>query len=382
MTRHIRLVVCVIATLCAGLAAAQVPSPQASVAFVYVSSSPTSNAYEINGFAAASDGKLVPIPGSPFSADVQNMAVNGKYLFGTNGIEIYSFSIAPDGGLEKVASINARRFNGYNCGGPYALFLDHTGTTLYDEDFDGNICANNTYQHFSIDRATGELTYRGASAASPALGLPLSFIGNNVYAYGSDSYQWNPLIFGFKRNLNGSLTDMHLNPPMPAARQGDFYDPYGAAADPTNHIAISVLPFNGSTWQPDGPLQLATYTATNTGDLTTASTFSNMPASAVKYATDLKMSPSGKLVAVAGTAGLQVFHFNGSQPITHYTGLLVTEQIDQMFWDNANHLYAISCSGNKLFVFTITPTSVSQAPGSPYTITNPQNLVILPKNYL
>jgi len=379
MTRHIRLVVCVIATLCAGLAAAQVPSPPASVAFVYVSSSPTSNAYEINGFTAASDGKLTPISGSPFSANVQNMAVNGKYLFGTNGIEIYSFSIAPDGGLEKVASINARRFNGYNCGGPYALFLDHTGTTLYDEDFDGNICANNTYQHFSIDRATGELTYRGANAASPALGLPLSFIGNNVYAYGSDSYQWNPLIFGFKRNLNGSLTNLHLNPPMPAARQGDFYDPYGAAADPTNHIAISVLPFNGTTWQPDGPLQLATYTATNTGGLTTASTFSNMPASAVKYATDLKMSPSGKLVAVAGTAGLQVFHFNGSQPITHYTGLLATEQIDQMFWDNANHLYAISCSGNKLFVFTITPTSVNQAPGSPYTITNPQNIIVLPR---
>lgn len=379
MTRHIRLVVCVIATLCAGLAAAQVPSPQASVAFVYVSSSPASKTYEVNGFAAASDGKLIPISGSPFSADVQSMAVNGKYLFGTNGIDIYSFSIAPDGGLEKVGSINARRFNGNNCGGPYALFLDHTGSTIYDQDLYGNECANNTYQSFRINRSSGELTYLGASGASVVFGLPLSFLGNNVYAYGSDSYQWNPVIFGFKRHSDGTLTDLHLNPPMPAAKQGDFYDPYGAAADPTNHIAISVLPFNGSTWHQDGPLQLANYTATSTGALTTASTFSNMPASAVKYATDLKMSPSGKLVAVAGTAGLQIFHFNGSQPITHYTGLLATEQIDQMFWDDANHLYAISCSGNKLFVFTITPTSVTQAPGSPYTIANPQNIIVLPR---
>jgi hypothetical protein len=34
------------------------------------------------------------------------------------------------------------------------------------------------------------------------------------------------------------------------------------------------------------------------------------------------MSPSGKLLAVAGTTGLQVFHFNGSNPIKPYTGLL------------------------------------------------------------
>jgi hypothetical protein len=104
-----------------------------------------------------------------------------------------------------------------------------------------------------------------------------------------------------------------------------------------------------------------------------------MPSTAVKYATDLKMSPSGKLLAVAGGAGLQVFHFNGSNPITHYTNLLTGDQVDQAFWDNANHLYAISRSANKLFVFTITPTSVRQAPGSPYTITNPQDLTVLPK---
>jgi hypothetical protein len=77
--------------------------------------------------------------------------------------------------------------------------------------------------------------------------------------------------------------------------------------------------------------------------------------------------------------GLQVFHFNGSNPITHYTGLLTKDEIDQFFWDNDNHLYAISNASGKLFVFTVTPTSVSQAPGSPYTISQPLNIIVLPK---
>jgi hypothetical protein len=74
-----------------------------------------------------------------------------------------------------------------------------------------------------------------------------------------------------------------------------------------------------------------------------------------------------------------VFHFNGADPITPYTGPLTTDEIDQMFWDNDNHLYAIGQTAGKLFVFTITPTSNSQSSGSPYTITNPGNIVVLPE---
>jgi hypothetical protein len=349
------------------------------VAFVYVASSPSSNTSEINAFAAAPNGALSPVSGSPFSADVQYLAVNGKYLFGSNGIYIYSFSIASRGALRKVASINAQQFNPYHCGAAYDLFLDHTGATLYDVDYDAD-CANTAYQSFGIDSFTGKLSYLGVtSAATPAFSVPLSFIGNNEYAYSSSCYHFNPQIFGFKRNSDETLTYLNTNPPMPAAASGDFYCPGFAAADPTNHVAISVLPLSGSTWQPVGATQLAVYTADGSGNLTTNSTVSNMPTTAVTNVMDYWMSPSGKLLAVAGTGGLQVFHFNGGNPITHYTGLLTKNQIDQLFWDNANHLYALSRSAGKLFVFTITPTSASQAPGSPYTITNPQNIIVLPK---
>jgi hypothetical protein len=103
-----------------------------------------------------------------------------------------------------------------------------------------------------------------------------------------------------------------------------------------------------------------------------------MPATSIVSVTDMKMAPSGKLVAVAGNEGLQVFHFNGASPTTKYTGLLTTTHINQMFWDNANHLYAISQSTGKLYVFTITPTGYSQAPGSPHTIATPNSIIVQP----
>ena len=381
MASRIEFTVCIAAILCAPLAIAQVPSNSNSpVGFVYVSSSPNKNSHQIDAFAATSDGKLTPISGSPFPADVQNMAVNRKYLFGTDGVDIYSFSIASDGALKLVATINAQQFNGYNCGGPVALFLDHDGATLYDLDYDGNSCANNTYQFLSIDESSGELSYLGMSSDStPEFEMPLSFTGNNIHAYGSGCFHFSSMIYGFQRNRDQKLTALKINPSMPVSKKADFFCPGPVSADPENHVAISVQALNGQTWQPDGPPQLATYTADNSGNLTSKSNYRNMPKSAVQAVMDIQVSPSGKLLAVGGTAGLQAFHFNGGNPMTHYTGLLTRDEVDQMFWDNDNHLYAVSGKSGKLYVFTITPTSASQAPGSPYTVTNAQNLIVLPE---
>ena len=104
-----------------------------------------------------------------------------------------------------------------------------------------------------------------------------------------------------------------------------------------------------------------------------------MPSVAVGNVNDYWMSPTGKFLAVGGSGGLQVFHLNGANPITKYTGLLTANPIDQMFWDNANHLYALSRTAGKLYVFTVTSTSVTQAPGSPHSIFKPQSIIVLPK---
>jgi hypothetical protein len=94
------------------------------------------------------------------------------------------------------------------------------------------------------------------------------------------------------------------------------------------------------------------------------------------------MSPSGKLLAVAGSTGLQIFHFNGASPVTPYKTLLTSGYFDGVYWDNSNHLYAIewnSYGKGKLYAYTITPTSVTEAPGSPYAIPNPEYLIVQPK---
>lgn len=90
-----------------------------------------------------------------------------------------------------------------------------------------------------------------------------------------------------------------------------------------------------------------------------------------------------QLLAVFRSPGLQIFHFNGEAPITSFSSVLLpTVSIDRLAWDNNNHLYAISYSAQKLYVYTVTPTSISQVSGSPYTVSNAygaDGLVVVPK---
>jgi hypothetical protein len=383
-----RFFFCLTLALCADAAFAQleaapVDSKPASpaVAYIYVASSKTAAVNHIYAFAAAPDGKLTAVPDSPFPANVASMAVNGKYLFGADPAHVYihTFSIEPDGGLKPMESLSAQKFNSGECGILGPLFLDRTGETLYDLDDDGNGCANNIYQSFRIGKADGALNYLGRGGADAWFDYPLSFVGNNSYAYGAvclyDMY-WE--IYGFHRYSDGMLTEANVNVPTPTAAGEDFYCPSLTAADATDHVVISLQAVDGVLFNPDGPPQLAAYTADNSGNLSTTSTFENMPRTAVGGIRGLAISPTGKLLAVGGTGGLQVFHFNGSDPITDYSGLLTADNISQFYWDNDNHLYAISQTSEKLLVFTVTPTSFAQAPGSPYPVKNTANLSVLP----
>ncbi len=348
------------------------------VAFVYVVSSPTQSKYEINGYAAASNGALTPVPGSPFKYNVSYLAASGDYLYGTNGIDINTYSIASDGALSDLFSVNAKQLSGSSCGGPINLFLDRTGTFLYDLDYLGSQCSNNALQAFYTN---GALTYEEELTASPGLETPLYFIGNNKYAYAASCYHIYPNFFGYMWD-NGDLAPLSINPPIPTAPSGKVYCVGGAVAtDAGNQVVFPLLPLNSSTLQPDGPTQLSVYTADDSGNLATHSTDTNMPKlTSTGGATAVSISPSDKLLAVGGPSGLQGFHFNGANPITYFTGLLVRGEITQVFWDHANHLYAISTTAGKLYVFTVTPSSASQAPGSPYTIASPQNFTVLPKS--
>lgn len=395
MVRKIGMFLLAFTGVCAStvLASAQTASSptenQASsspVAYVYVSNyvSSTGN-YQVNGYAAAANGALTRIPGSPFADSVSYMAVNGAWLFGVEQTatgssgNVDSYSIASNGALtlKQQTQVND------SGGGPTNLLLDHTGSSLYVNYY----TTNNDCLSYSIDQSNGVLTYQSIYQQGPGFGCPVSFTSNNEFAYSSNCYHFGPSIFGAKRDSDGVLSPLSINPALPTPPSGTGFCPYyGAAADPSNHVAVAVTPVQGGFGDNDGPTQLAVYTVDGSGNLTTNSTYLNMPKTAVVPTSggtygvnDTWMSPSGKLLAVSGPLGLQVFHFNGANPITHYTGLLTKNSVNQVFWDNANHLYAVSSSAGLLYVFTVTPTSVTRAPGSPHVIPSAQSLIVLPK---
>jgi hypothetical protein len=343
----------------------------APVAYVYVSSLIGNLKYQVVGYQAAGNGALTPIPGSPFADDVTSLALNGAWLFGVDqtGQNIDSYSIGSNG----APTYKDKYTTSLAGGGLYDLFLDHTGSSLYAIYY----TTNNDYLSQSIDQATGQLSFLNDLSGGPDHNVPLSFIGNNKFAYASSCYHFTSEIFGVQRASDGTLSYLNITPPFPAEKSGGFYCPWAAAADPANHLAIALTPLT-SNWGSDGPTQLAVYTADSSGNLTTTSTYQNMPSVLTQGAQTYWMSPSGKYLAVGG-AGLQIFHFNGANPITQFTGLLTTDTIDKAYWDNANHLYAISQNAGKLYVFSVTSTQATQAPGSPHKIKAPQSLIVLPR---
>ena len=136
--------------------------------------------------------------------------------------------------------------------------------------------------------------------------------------------------------------------------------------DPTNHLAVGLF------LEQSGPAQLAVYTADSSGNLTTTSTAQNMPTTAVGDGV-MSISPAGNLLAIASGRGLQVFHFNGSNPITPYTKRLAWSA-SHPAWDKHNHLYALE---GGVRVWRITPNFWK--PTARYPLNAPAALTVLSK---
>jgi 6-phosphogluconolactonase (cycloisomerase 2 family) len=309
------------------------------------------------------------------------MAANGKYLMAVDNSSppnIDSLKIGSNGALTYLTSTPCVQ-SGNSCIAARNLFFDHTGSDLYVMELQGD--DNNNTASYTVDKSSGTLNYLGntITGSFPGDYTNTSFIGDNIYAYSTDqSGCMYYSIYGFQRDNSGLLNSISsaFNQPTPPPGVRIYY-PDLTVADPNNNLAFLEQPANPPGCAA-GPLQIAVYTADASGNLNTNSTYKDMPATKIVGPNDMKMSPSGQLLAVAGQEGLQVFHFNGSNPVTHYTGLLTKEPINQMFWDNSNHLYAISNTAGKLLVFTITPATHQKAPGSPYAIAGAQDIIVQP----
>jgi hypothetical protein len=358
------------------------------VAYVYVSYAPdikSSNTHKIAGYKAWADGTLTAMPQSPFNADVSSMAVNGKYLMASSNATTYieTYQMEYGGVLGYVTQAEYAHYNNSSsdCGSASQIFFDHTGSSLYVHEINASsACANTGVASFALNKSTGALSYLGLAndGAFPGSNRAAYFLGNNVDAYSANnSACMYYSMYGYKRASNGLLSEIaytQKNSPTPSSAFR-IYVPNMAVADTTNHVAVHMLPAN-----PPGcsnlPPQIAVFSADANGYLSTTSTYANMPVTLITNPYDMKMSASGKLLAVGGKEGLQIFHWNGASPATHDTNLITTAPINQMFWDNANHLYAISQSA--VYVFTITPTGWSAAPGSPHALASPVALIVQP----
>lgn len=381
------LAVCTAAVLGVSALVAQSPSPSAAttstttspVARVYVAYQTSSSALETVGYYADSEGRLTPISGGPWAGMAE--ATTGTYLFtlSTNFRNLATYRVSSSGALSQVANYDLANRAPAGCA-DYETFgpvtLDHTGATVYatgSESASGageGDCDDNTVtQAYKINKSTGDLTYLGSVDGY----YELSFASNNEYAFsggGSDGED----IAGLKRASDGmlALASSTSDQPM-GAPSGTSWYVAGTAADPSGHLAVALEP-EQSPWKS----LLAAYSTDANGNVTTTNTYDQMP-TLNEFIGPMQMSPSGKLLAVGddnegGTSpGLHVFHFNGASPITPYA-LLLSGEVTAIGWDNDNHLYATTTGNSawegKLYVFTVTPTSWSQAPGSPYTISS------------
>jgi hypothetical protein len=409
MSGSIRLAVCLVALVCTGGSWAQTPDDQTNENVTETTAAPVAHVYVNSGtkilaFSVAANGKLTTVPGSPFNYNLSGMGANGHYLFGYEGGGpiIASLAMAPNGALRKVATTNPADFDSGGCPPTFGagFRIDHSGQDLYNAAIDDDEFCSTSFQSFRIDEANGKLTFLGDTSGYFDGGPGLNILGNNEYAYTPEctdfdaptslrdpDNNYHGAIVPYQRSSNGELVDSNATYSFPAAPNDSsdptqpspgFYCPITAATDPTNHIAVLMEAIDVNLAASYGPNVIAIYTADANGNLSTTSTYQNMAVSETGGG-GMRMSPSGKILAVNGS-GVQLFHFNGGNPPTKYKTLPSNEANGQILWDNDNHMYALGsdANGGKLWVYTVTPTSVTEAPGSPYSITNPGGMFVQP----
>jgi hypothetical protein len=401
MKSFLPLSFCLIATISTGTALAQTSTVQTSentekasspVAYVYVSR-PT----HIDGFAASSSGALTPVPGSPLAnTSAGRLSVTKKFLFGLgdDSFLVSTFSISSKGSLKKVSSLNISKYEtGVSpaCVDYPDMQVDFAQSALYvQENWDCAAQGYEPYLTFHIE-SNGDLQFLGHSGGqlddNIQVNIYLTTAGTDKFAYDGLCEEDNgnlSVIDIYKRESNGLLTYIGQDNQTPAGENGKQYCAGILAADSENHLAVALQRIDGQGGD-DGPLNgptfLATYTENSNGSLSTKSTWENMPEALVgddSGVTAMSVSPGNKFLAVSGYGGgFQIFHFNGSDPITKYSGVLQSgvQFFQQFGWDKANHLYALG--GGKLFVYTVTSSEIKQAPGSPYSIPESSSVSVL-----
>jgi len=392
------------------------PAVPALAAFAQTSADPTPTASRVSDvyvgtskgvylYHADVNGKLSLVSGSPFSIVGTAIGSNHHYFLSYGLTYVHAYPVASSGAIKtQVSQIYTPHYSGSECGTIKGGVLDHSGQVAYAQLY-GNQqggeqgpCA--ALQSFKLS-SSGGLSFLGSTQFATELqtgiggyATLISLSGNGNYAYSASyDHECNLITWQLKRESSGAMVlDSYGILKVPSTPADWRWYPWVVTADPANHMAVALGAESGS-FGPCGDVahltQLAGFTVTSDGNLSTTNPPDHMPAPQVNPQI-LSVSNSGQFLAVGGNAthfgeegsqtpGLQIFHFNGANPIVLYSNTLITAPIDEIHWDNTDHVYALSNANHKLYVYFVTSKSITAAPGSPYSLpSTPTALSVVP----
>jgi len=335
-----------------------------SSGYVYTAGANAINAYSVN-----SDGSLTAVSGSPYSAGTVNFIVtNGSNVYtiasDNQTLDVYSLNKS-SGALTMASSTNAIAGNPNTGDFAGPLSLDHTGTSLYVQNYDSS--GDDGYNFFNVSSGS-TATQVQWDGSSEVFGPALVFSPDNNYAYSGNCYHASWSTFRYTRASNGTLS----SPTMltgadgsPVMNPGDQPCPVAFAVSATGYLAIAY-----SAQPQPGTFLIGTYKINSDGSLTPVT--NSMATTASNGGTNgqstvaINFDPTGTYLAVAGNGGVQTFSLGSS-------GLLTAAGSAQdagtaflnVGWDKSNHVFATTSS--QLYVWTSNNGNLSPVSGSPYS---------------
>jgi hypothetical protein len=357
-----------------------------TIAYVYVQV-----AKGVNVYLETAAGKLTLMKGSPFAVSGQMEGITGSHLLSVGTTVLHSYKIASNGAIgEQIASINTAAYDSEDCGpttGNQAV-LDHSGKYFYVQlsGPGGTAFTMNDWQTYQIE-SSGDFTFIGNAYPpyynwSPNTAPYFDSSDKHAYSFTQLTQDDEYGFFPFTRISNGYIslnTNFTEKDPKLDPNLTYFLSPFMATADPHEHMAVVMVQceYNDSdlACEPTGNNpQLASYTIDPvTGGISSTNTEDNLPYLEITYPIGMDMSYDGKFVAIGGYSGLQVFNFNGAAPPTELAPVKISGvQIDQVTWDKADHLFALSYEAQELYIFNVSAAKGVVEIGEP---------IIVPKAY-
>jgi hypothetical protein len=393
----------VVFTLCLALTCSSAAFSQDQVGIETKAAAPIAYVYVqvtkgVNVYSETAAGKLTLVNGSPFTISGQMEGITGSHLLSVGTTLLHSYKIASNGAIgEQVASINTTAYDSEDCGPTTGnkASLDHTGKYFYVQlsgGPGGTGCGWNDWQSYQIG-TNGDFTFLdndysnfGENIGTTALTLDSS----DMYGYAfSQEIGGFSDFSAFTRLSNGSLSyNSNFGEHDPTSDPNLDYSllPTMATEDPHEHLAVVMtqcLNASPEACDPTGAKpQLASYTiSTSTGSISSSNTEDNLPYVSTGVAV-LDMSYDGKFVALAGS-GVEIFNFNGAAVPTRLAPLKLSGiPFDQLTWDRANHLFALSYEKAKLYIFNVSKTEGVDEIGAPISVPGAYGLtgiIVVPK---